>query len=55
MISIVVPVLHEAGNINPLIEKRHEALAPRFDNYEIVYVNDGSSDGKAMVSVLVAL
>ena len=47
MISIVVPVLNEAGNINPLIDEIHEALAPRFDNYEIVYVNDGSSDGTA--------
>jgi dolichol-phosphate mannosyltransferase len=47
MISIVVPVLNEAGNINPLIDEIHEALAPRFDTYEIVYINDGSSDDTA--------
>ncbi|PCJ54204.1 MAG: dolichol-phosphate mannosyltransferase [Planctomycetota bacterium] len=44
MISVVVPVLNEAGNINPLIDEIHAALSPRFEEYEIIYIDDGSSD-----------
>jgi dolichol-phosphate mannosyltransferase len=45
-ISVVVPVRNEAGNVEPLIgeiARAMAALAP----FEIVYVNDGSSDGTA--------
>jgi dolichol-phosphate mannosyltransferase len=42
-ISIVVPVRNETGNIAPLVEEIARALAGR--DFEIVYVNDGSSDG----------
>lgn len=42
-ISIVVPVRNEAGNIAPLIGEIARALSGR--DFEIVYVNDGSSDG----------
>jgi dolichol-phosphate mannosyltransferase len=42
-ISIVVPVRNEAGNVAPLIDEIARALSGR--NFEIVYVNDGSSDG----------
>ena len=42
-ISIVVPVRNEAGNIAPLVEEIARAFSGR--NFEIVYVNDGSSDG----------
>lgn len=47
MISVVVPVLNEAGNIDPLIDEIHEGLAGRFEDYEIVYVDDGSTDATA--------
>src|SRR5260370_3737175 len=42
-VSIVVPVRNEAGNIAPLIAE----IAARLDkgvSFEIIYVNDGSSD-----------
>jgi dolichol-phosphate mannosyltransferase len=42
-VSIVVPVRNEAGNIAPLIAEIVAAMEGR--NFEIVYVNDGSSDG----------
>jgi len=42
-VSVVVPVRNEAGNIAPLVAEIAAALAPR--DFEIVYVNDGSSDG----------
>ncbi len=42
-LSVVVPVLNEADNIDPLIDDIRTALDGRCD-YEIVYVDDGSSD-----------
>ncbi|MGV7216055.1 glycosyltransferase family 2 protein [Bradyrhizobium sp. UFLA05-112] len=42
-VSIVVPVRNEADNIAPLIEEIGAALDGRWA-YEIVYVNDGSTD-----------
>jgi glycosyltransferase involved in cell wall biosynthesis len=41
-VSVVVPVRNEAGNIGPLVEEIAAALGRRA--FEIVYVNDGSSD-----------
>jgi dolichol-phosphate mannosyltransferase len=43
-ISVVVPVRNEAGNIAPLVEEIARALAAHAP-FEIIYVNDGSSDG----------
>ena len=43
-LSIVVPVLDEAANIDPLVAEIRSALDGRLD-YEIVYVDDGSRDG----------
>jgi len=42
-LSIVIPVHNEAENILPLVREISDALDGRFD-YEIVYVDDGSSD-----------
>jgi dolichol-phosphate mannosyltransferase len=42
-VSIVVPVRNEADNIAPLIAEIETALGGRW-NYEIIYVNDGSTD-----------
>jgi dolichol-phosphate mannosyltransferase len=41
-ISVVVPVRNEAGNVAPLVAEIAAALQGRA--FEIVYVNDGSSD-----------
>ena len=41
-VSVVVPVKNEAGNIAPLVAEIAGALRDRA--FEIVYVNDGSSD-----------
>ena len=43
VISVVVPVRNEAGNVAPLIAEIALALDGRWV-YEIVYVNDGSTD-----------
>jgi len=45
-VSIVVPVRNEAGNIAPLIAEIAAALDGRW-SYEIIYVNDGSTDDTA--------
>jgi dolichol-phosphate mannosyltransferase len=45
-VSIVVPVRNEADNIAPLIEEISTALDGRWA-YEIIYVNDGSTDATA--------
>lgn len=45
-ISIVVPVRNEAGNLAPLIAEITAALDGRWA-YEIIYVNDGSTDATA--------
>jgi prepilin-type processing-associated H-X9-DG protein len=42
-ISVVVPVRNEAGNVASLVAEIAAALAGRA--FEIVYVNDGSTDG----------
>jgi len=45
-VSVVVPVRNEAENIVPLIQEITVALDGRWD-YEIIYVNDGSTDATA--------
>lgn len=52
-ISIVVPVRNEADNIAPLIEEITAALGERWA-YEIIYVNDGSTDatGERLAAIM---
>jgi dolichol-phosphate mannosyltransferase len=45
-VSIVVPVRNEAENVSPLIAEIAVALDGRWP-YEIIYVNDGSTDATA--------
>jgi len=47
-IAVVVPVHNEADNIRPLIEEISAAL-DGVAHYEIVYVNDGSTDNTAQM------
>jgi dolichol-phosphate mannosyltransferase len=42
-VSIIVPVRNEQGNIAPLLAEIAAALAGR--RFEVIYVNDGSTDG----------
>jgi dolichol-phosphate mannosyltransferase len=45
-VSIVVPVRNEADNVAPLVDEIAAALDGRWA-YEIVYINDGSTDATA--------
>lgn len=42
-VSVVVPVRNEAQNVGPLVDEIAAALTGRWP-FEVVYVNDGSSD-----------
>lgn len=44
-ISVIIPVYNEKENIVPMINKIEDALKRKFSSYEIIYVNDGSTDG----------
>ncbi|GMV95508.1 MAG: glycosyl transferase [Candidatus Hydrogenedentota bacterium] len=44
LLSIVVPAFNEAANLGPLYERAEEALARIDLDWEIVFVDDGSTD-----------
>lgn len=44
-VSVIVPVLNEAENIAPLLGRLQPILARCVDSYEIIFIDDGSSDG----------
>lgn len=46
VLSVVVPVKNEEGNVAPLIAEIEAAVAP-LGPFEVIYVNDGSTDGTA--------
>ena len=45
LISIVIPVLNEAGNLDALIARVAGVLGQIPERWEIVFVDDGSTDG----------
>lgn len=44
VVTVVVPVRNEAGNIAPLVAEIAAALQDRWP-FEVIFVNDGSTDG----------
>ncbi len=44
-LSLVVPCYNEEQNIAPLFEKIQGEFQNKIDSYELVFVNDGSTDG----------
>ena len=44
LVSIVVPVYNEAGNIQPLLDRIMRAVAGLPHRFEVVLVDDGSQD-----------
>lgn len=45
LVSIVIPVFNEAENVGPLYGEIAAAVGGRGEDYEIIFVEDGSSDG----------
>src|SRR5260370_39221841 len=48
-LSVVIPIKDERDNLGPLHERLHDALDPLKIDYEIIFVDDGSSDGSFAV------
>ena len=48
MISVVVPVHDEEHSVEPLLDELAHALAPLETSWEVVFVDDGSTDGTFM-------
>jgi glycosyltransferase involved in cell wall biosynthesis len=48
-LSLVIPVYNEADNLRPLCRRIHEALAATDWTYEVVIIDDGSTDDSAQI------
>ena len=48
-VSVVIPIHNEEENIKPLYKELKEVLESLGTDYEIVYVNDGSTDGSLRI------
>jgi len=46
-LSVVAPVYNEVENLDALVREIHDALEPEGVSFEIVLVDDGSSDGSS--------
>ncbi|HYA31735.1 MAG TPA: glycosyltransferase family 2 protein [Thermodesulfovibrionales bacterium] len=44
-VSVVIPLFNEEDNVRTLHEKLTAALSARGSDYEVIYVDDGSTDG----------
>jgi glycosyltransferase involved in cell wall biosynthesis len=53
-ISIIIPVYNEQQNLQMLHKAIHRALDPLKDKWEIVYINDGSTDDSSKVLSILA-
>jgi glycosyltransferase involved in cell wall biosynthesis len=48
-LSIVIPAFNEEGNIHRLIDELTQALDPMQINYEVIFIDDGSTDKTSQV------
>lgn len=48
-LSIIIPIFNEEPNIRPLYEKLSTALADLGSDYEIIFVDDGSTDNTSSI------
>jgi glycosyltransferase involved in cell wall biosynthesis len=48
-LSIVIPLLNEEESLNPLANEIRKAVKPLNINYEVIFVDDGSTDGSLKV------
>ena len=48
-LSVVVPAYNEEHNVEPLYERCCEALRGKVDSFELIFVDDGSTDGTSRV------
>jgi glycosyltransferase involved in cell wall biosynthesis len=48
-LSVIIPLLNEAESLSELCRELQEALRPWADSYELIFVDDGSTDGSFTV------
>lgn len=48
-VSILVPLFNEQENLEPLMAKIQESMTPLGKRYEVIFVDDGSTDGSFQV------
>ena len=44
-ISVVIPVYNEKNLIEQVLRELYEEVLSRFSNYEVIVINDASTDG----------
>ena len=49
MVSVIVPLFNEEKNLKLLFEKIHSVLSKQLWDYEVIFINDGSTDDSASV------
>ena len=48
-LSLVIPVYNEEASLPELFTAIMDALQPRYDPWEVVFVDDGSTDGSLQI------
>jgi glycosyltransferase involved in cell wall biosynthesis len=48
-ITLILPIYNEARLVRQAVEHCHTVLAEQFDDFEIIVVDDGSTDGSAQI------
>ena len=48
-LSVIIPLLNEADSLSQLYRELQEALRPWADSYELIFVDDGSTDASFAV------
>jgi glycosyltransferase involved in cell wall biosynthesis len=49
MVSVIVPLFNEEKNLRLLFEKIHSTLSKQVWDFEVIFINDGSTDDSASV------
>ena len=49
LLSVVIPIHNERDNVSPLTEQIVQAFSNLQEPYEIVFINDGSTDGTDLI------
>jgi glycosyltransferase involved in cell wall biosynthesis len=49
-ISVIITAMNEEGNLRPTVDAVVKAIAPRFPQYEVIIIDDGSRDGTPHVA-----